>query len=123
MFFLAYARLYSFILCPELLADEGRETWGKKIEFLLAVIGFAVDLGNVWRLVLFVVIQESLKNLRFTTKILSTLGFHMYAMTTGEVLSWFLTSSCLSLVAFPFSTWSSVLDNTTGISHFHTADI
>uniref|UniRef100_T1J2K8 Transporter n=1 Tax=Strigamia maritima TaxID=126957 RepID=T1J2K8_STRMM len=28
---------------------DGRETWGKKIEFLLAVIGFAVDLGNVWR--------------------------------------------------------------------------
>ncbi|KAK7603556.1 hypothetical protein V9T40_003555 [Parthenolecanium corni] len=26
-----------------------RETWAKKVEFLLAVIGFAVDLGNVWR--------------------------------------------------------------------------
>jgi len=26
-----------------------RETWKKKIEFLLAVVGFAVDLGNVWR--------------------------------------------------------------------------
>lgn len=26
-----------------------RETWNQKIEFLLAVIGFAVDLGNVWR--------------------------------------------------------------------------
>lgn len=26
-----------------------RETWNKKTEFLLAVIGFAVDLGNVWR--------------------------------------------------------------------------
>lgn len=26
-----------------------RETWDHKIEFLLAVIGYAVDLGNVWR--------------------------------------------------------------------------
>jgi len=30
-------------------AVEERETWAKKAEFLLAVIGFAVDLGNVWR--------------------------------------------------------------------------
>lgn len=29
--------------------DDERETWSKKTEFLLAVIGFAVDLGNVWR--------------------------------------------------------------------------
>lgn len=29
--------------------DEEREMWSKKTEFLLAVIGFAVDLGNVWR--------------------------------------------------------------------------
>ena len=29
--------------------DADRETWGKKVDFLLSVIGFAVDLANVWR--------------------------------------------------------------------------
>lgn len=33
----------------EQIIDPDRETWDKKVEFLLAVIGFAVDLGNVWR--------------------------------------------------------------------------
>ncbi|KAJ6657175.1 hypothetical protein lerEdw1_002764 [Lerista edwardsae] len=30
-------------------AASQRETWGKKIDFLLSVIGFSVDLANVWR--------------------------------------------------------------------------
>ncbi|XP_077290278.1 serotonin transporter [Arctopsyche grandis] len=41
--------LVSRVVIVSLTPERQRETWGKKVEFLLAVIGFAVDLGNVWR--------------------------------------------------------------------------
>uniref|UniRef100_A0A665X7W4 Transporter n=1 Tax=Echeneis naucrates TaxID=173247 RepID=A0A665X7W4_ECHNA len=34
---------------PGSASEEDREIWGKKLDFLLSVIGFAVDLANVWR--------------------------------------------------------------------------
>ena len=30
-------------------SEPERETWGRKVDFLLSVIGFSVDLANVWR--------------------------------------------------------------------------
>lgn len=33
----------------ELTDPDQRETWAGKVDFLLSVIGFAVDLANVWR--------------------------------------------------------------------------
>uniref|UniRef100_A0A8C8ZDW6 Transporter n=1 Tax=Prolemur simus TaxID=1328070 RepID=A0A8C8ZDW6_PROSS len=37
------------LLAPRGGDEQPRETWGKKIDFLLSVVGFAVDLANVWR--------------------------------------------------------------------------
>lgn len=31
------------------IEDANRGAWGNKVEFVLATIGFAVGLGNVWR--------------------------------------------------------------------------
>uniref|UniRef100_A0A5F9CKU5 Transporter n=1 Tax=Oryctolagus cuniculus TaxID=9986 RepID=A0A5F9CKU5_RABIT len=37
------------LLAPRGDDAQPRETWGKKMDFLLSVVGFAVDLANVWR--------------------------------------------------------------------------
>lgn len=31
------------------IIPETRDKWSKKVEYLLAIIGYAVGLGNVWR--------------------------------------------------------------------------
>ena len=31
------------------LKEDDRESWGKSMDFLMSIIGFSVDLANVWR--------------------------------------------------------------------------
>ncbi|KAM7420413.1 hypothetical protein PAMA_014908 [Pampus argenteus] len=75
--------------------EEERETWGKKIDFLLSVIGFAVDLANVWRFpylcykngggVGFTVILISLYVGFYYNVIISWALFYLFSSFTGEL--------------------------------------
>lgn len=37
------------VVVPDVAVTDDRGGWGNKIEFILAAVGFAVGLGNVWR--------------------------------------------------------------------------
>ena len=45
--------VFAILVVPDTKGDGGvetkRDTWDNKVQYLLAVIGFAVGLGNVWR--------------------------------------------------------------------------
>jgi hypothetical protein len=41
--------------------DPPREVWSKKLDFLMSIIGFSVDLAGVWRLLVFLLIVSFLQ--------------------------------------------------------------
>jgi solute carrier family 6 amino acid/orphan transporter-like 15/16/17/18/20 len=87
----------------DVFQDEGeeRESWDSKITFLLATIGYAVGLGNVWR---FPYLAQKNGGGGCDSFLIKFIMIFIFDCLQEHFL--FHTSSCCSLKGFPFSSWN-----------------